>query len=76
MAYEDTNWGGGLAEVPIPLETKLKNIEEIEKAKQRIIDEAVGLQRCDDGSMGAFRRADLPTSFGRVEQKKRKAHEF
>jgi len=62
--------------VPVPLETKLKNIEEIEKAKQRIIDEAVGLQRYDDGSMGAVRRADLPTSFGKVEQKRRKAHEF
>ena len=56
------------------METKLRNIEEIEEAKRRILDRAVG-HDTGAGEGAGIRRSDLPTFFGRTEQKFRRAQQ-
>ncbi|WZN61981.1 hypothetical protein HKI87_05g35170 [Chloropicon roscoffensis] len=73
-ASDEPNWSGGIAEVPVSMETKLRNIEEIEEAKRRILDRAVG-HDAGAGEGAGIRRSDLPTFFGRTEQKFRRAQQ-
>ena len=60
---EELNWSGGISEVPLTMDAKLKNIEQIEKAKRQIINQAVGL--VDDDRANRLKRSDLPLSFGK-----------
>ena len=65
-----------MTEVPVSMETKLKNIEQIERAKRRILDRALGVNGDGDGDgANRIKRSDLPVFFGRVEQKRKRARE-
>ena len=67
------SWVAGITEVPLTVEQKLKNIEETEAAKKRILQKSMALMTQGaagvvegDAGPGGARRGAFPVRFGRL----------